>query len=182
MGVEEMSHVCVDILNLISIIHPCHYLATIYSVSVSWILTVVLPEPERMRLLSESATEVIGSVGPRNGSPTGFFASASQIRIVLSSEPEATRLPSGENATDLIQSVCPWNGSPTGFPVSASQIRMVLSSDPETMRLPSGKNAIDVMQSVCPWNGCPTGFPVSASQIRIVSSSDPEITTLGMTL
>jgi hypothetical protein len=40
------------------------------------------------------------SVCPRNGSPTSFPVSASQIRTVLSPEPETTRLPSGENATD----------------------------------------------------------------------------------
>ena len=140
-------------------------LPSIYSVSEVWIVTVSLPEPESTRLLSKSATDVIGFVGPRNGSPTGFLVSASQIRIVLSAEPETMRLPSGENATDMIQFVCPWNGSPTDSPVSASQIRIVSSYEPETTCLPSGENATDMIQFLCPLNGSPTGFPVSASQI-----------------
>ena len=39
-------------------------LPTIYSISEVWIVTVLLPEPESMRPLSEKATDVIESVAP----------------------------------------------------------------------------------------------------------------------
>jgi hypothetical protein len=63
--------------------------------------------------------------------------------MVLSEEPETTRLPSFEKATDQTVSLWPSNGPITVFPVSTSQIRMVLSEEPETTRLLSFEKATD---------------------------------------
>ena len=57
----------------------------------------------------ENATDMIKFVCPCNVSPTGFPISASQIQIVLSSNPKTICLPLGENATDQIKAVCPLN-------------------------------------------------------------------------
>src|ERR1700675_163123 len=75
--------------------------------------------------------------------------STSQMQIVMSYEPETTRLPSGENATDVTSAVCPSNGPEMISPVSTSQMQIVMSSEPETTCLPSGENATDVTHSVC---------------------------------
>src|SRR5580693_9269221 len=50
---------------------------------------------------------------------------ASQIRTVLSRDPETMRVPSGENATDQTQPECPHRGPLMGAPDAASQIRTV---------------------------------------------------------
>ena len=76
--------------------------------------------------------------------------------MVLSNEPEAIRLPSGEIATDHTGSVCPRSGSPTCTLVSKSQTLIVRSSEPETMYLPSDEIAADHTESVCPRSGSPT--------------------------
>ena len=62
---------------------------------------------------------------------------ASQIRAVLSQDPVATLLPSGDQATLLTTRPCP-SSARTSSPVVASQIRAVLSQDPVATRLPSG--------------------------------------------
>jgi hypothetical protein len=72
------------------------------------------------------------------------------MRTVLSDEPDAIRLPSGEKATDKTQPVCPVNGWPSGAPVSESQMRTVLSDEPDAIRLPSGEKATDETKPVCP--------------------------------
>ena len=64
---------------------------------------------------------------PFKGPTTSSPVSASHTRIVLSSEPETMRRPSGENATDLTQSLWPFKGPTTSSPVSASHTRIVLS-------------------------------------------------------
>src|SRR5882672_3119916 len=81
----------------------------------------------------------------------GSPVSASQRRIVLSSEPDTIRDPSGENPTELTSLECPSSDLPMGSPVSASQRRMVLSSEPDTIRDPSGENPTDLTISECPW-------------------------------
>src|SRR3954449_8616098 len=87
---------------------------------------------------------------PSNGPATSSPVCASQIRIIMSSEPETTCLPSPENPTDLTQSVCPSNGPATSSPVCASQTRTVLSDKPETTHLPSPENPTELTLSVCP--------------------------------
>ena len=69
---------------------------------------------------------------------------ASQMRMVLSEEPEATSLPSDEKVTDHTQSVWPSKGLRIRSPVCASQIQMVLSGEPEAILLPSGEKATDL--------------------------------------
>jgi hypothetical protein len=49
---------------------------------------------------------------PSSGSPCGAPMAASQSRTVLSREPDATSLPSGEKATDQTASEWPSSGSP----------------------------------------------------------------------
>ncbi|KAJ7197983.1 hypothetical protein GGX14DRAFT_667304 [Mycena pura] len=88
--------------------------------------------------------------------PSSFCSSvpvaASQIRTVLSDEPDTMRVPSGENATD--QTASPWPSSfCSSVPVAVSQIRTVLSDEPDTMREPSGENATDKT-----WLPCPSSF------------------------
>ena len=63
-----------------------------------------------------------------------------QSRTVLSSEPEATSLPSGEKATLLTQLLWP-SSVRRAAPVAASQSRTVLSAEPEATSLPSGEKA-----------------------------------------
>src|SRR5260370_6922404 len=70
----------------------------------------------------EYATDHTQLVCPSRGSPAAAPVSASQIRIVLSSDPETMCRPSGEYATDRTKPVCPSRGSPTAAPFSASHI------------------------------------------------------------
>ena len=70
---------------------------------------------------------------PVRGWPMGWPVSASHTRTVLSSLPEAMRVPSGLNATLVHRAGVPGEGWPTGWPVSASHTRTVLSALPVTM-------------------------------------------------
>src|SRR6266702_2118311 len=63
---------------------------------------------ESSKLESESLAD-----GPASISPVMAF----HTRIVLSSEPETMRWPSGENATDETQPLCPVNSPASGSPV-----------------------------------------------------------------
>ena len=65
---------------------------------------------------------------------------ASHIRAVLSKDPVATHLPSGDQATLQTRSPCP-SSARTTSPVVASQIRAGLSQDPVATCLPSGDQA-----------------------------------------
>jgi hypothetical protein len=65
----------------------------------------------------------------------------------MSSEPDATSLPSGEKATDVTESEWPLSGSPCGAPEAASQSRTVMSPEPDATSLPSGEKATDLTQS-----------------------------------
>ena len=56
--------------------------------------------------------------------PIGTPDTASQIRIVLSSEPETMWVPSGENATDWTEPERPCRGSPIGAPDAASKFEL----------------------------------------------------------
>jgi hypothetical protein len=95
---------------------------------------------------------------------------ASQMRFVLSPDPETPCLLSGENTTEVTPSVCPSNG-----PYDASSLSVPdASSLAETMRLLSGENATKVTQPVCPSDEPAMMSPVSASQMRIVLSHNPE--------
>src|SRR5713226_263409 len=73
-----------------------------------------------------------------------------QIRKLLSSLPEARRLPSGLNATDQTPRAWPRRtvGSASGVPSSHS--RMVVSPLPEARHLPSGLNATDEIPPAWP--------------------------------
>jgi hypothetical protein len=97
---------------------------------------------------------------------------------VLSSEPDATSLPSGEKATELTGPEWPSSGPPYGAPVAASQSRTVLSIEPDATSLPSGEKATDLTQSEWPSSGLPCGAPVAASQSRTVLLSEPDATSL----
>jgi hypothetical protein len=66
-----------------------------------------------------------------------------QSLIVLSREPDATSLPSGEKATELTEFKCPLSGSPRGAPVAASQSLTVSSYEPDATSLPSGEKATE---------------------------------------
>ena len=79
----------------------------------------------------ENTTDQTQFVCPQSGSPTGSRDLASQIRIVLSVEPETMRLQSGENTTDTTE-LYPWSGSSAGSRSSASHILIVSSFEPET--------------------------------------------------
>jgi len=69
---------------------------------------------------------------------------ASQIRTAPSSDPEASRVESGEKATDWTPP--PWPSSVRRqAPLPASQIRTAPSSDPEASRVESGEKATDWM-------------------------------------
>ena len=82
------------------------------------------------------------------GPDTVWPVSMSQIRTVLSFEPETTRLPSRENAMDLTPSVCPSNRLEMVWPVSTSQMCTVLSPKLETTRFPSCENVMEVTSSM----------------------------------
>ncbi len=73
--------------------------------------------------------------------PTGRPVAVSHNRTVLSTLPEAMRVPSGLNATLSHRVVVAAIGSPIGCPVAASHNRTVLSAPPEAIRVPSGLNA-----------------------------------------
>jgi hypothetical protein len=66
-----------------------------------------------------------------------------QILMVLSFEPNAICLPSGEKVTDKTQSVCPINGWPSRSPVSESQMHTVVLSEPDAICLPSREKATE---------------------------------------
>ncbi len=70
---------------------------------------------------------------------------ASQSRTVLSSDADATSLPSGEKATD-VDRTREWPSSvcTERRPVAASQSRTVLSSDADATSLPSGEKATEL--------------------------------------
>lgn len=69
---------------------------------------------------------------------------ASQSCTVLSQDPEARRVPSGEKATALTYPEWPPNIA-VQFPVIVSQSRTVWSSDPEASWVPSGENITDLI-------------------------------------
>src|SRR5437762_2364747 len=78
---------------------------------------------------------------------------ASQILMVVSSDPETTNFPSLDNATDVTGP--PWPSSVcTSSPVVASQILMVVSFDPETT---------DVAQLLWPSSVCKQGLQLSST-------------------
>src|SRR5258706_541668 len=87
---------------------------------------------------------------PSRGLPTVVPALASQIRMVLSAEPEMICRPSGVHTTDHTPSVCPFRGLLTAAPVSTSQIRIVMSLDPVAMWYPFGEQQMDMTAPVCP--------------------------------
>jgi hypothetical protein len=78
---------------------------------------------------------------------THASASGSHKRIVLSSDPDASRCPVGENATDLTAPVCSVR-VPTHCPLSGFQSMTVLSHDPDASRCPNGENATEYTASV----------------------------------
>ena len=68
----------------------------------------------------------------------------SQMRTVLSHEPEATNLPSGEMETDITysnnDSKCPFSVA-VQVPKVRSKMRTVLSHEHEAKNLPSGESS-----------------------------------------
>jgi len=59
--------------------------------------------------LGENETENTPPKHPCEGSAIRMPDTASHIRIVVSSDPDAMRVPSGENATDVTPPECPVN-------------------------------------------------------------------------
>ena len=55
----------------------------------------------------EKTTDITESACPWRGLPTWSPVCASQIQIVLSSDPDTMYLPPGENETDKTEEVCP---------------------------------------------------------------------------
>jgi phosphatidylethanolamine-binding protein (PEBP) family uncharacterized protein len=72
--------------------------------------------------------------------PQAAPVAESQSLTVLSSDPDAISLPSGENATPRTGDEWPLS-VPQAAPVAESQSLTVLSSDPDAISLPSGENA-----------------------------------------
>ena len=105
---------------------------------------------------------------PERGCPIGRPVAASHTNTLLSTPPEAMRVPSGLNATAFTFSAEPDSGSPTG--VAASHTRTVVSKPPDTIRVLSGLNATLRTHSGCPVNGLPSGCPFAASHTRIFVS------------
>ena len=102
----------------------------------------------------------------------------SHKRIVLSSLPEASTLPSGLNAISSTQLVCPVSGdAPSGRCVATSHKRIVLSMLLEASTLPSGLNATRFSQSVCPVKGSPSRSRFATFH-RMVLYPLPEASTL----
>jgi hypothetical protein len=96
---------------------------------------------------------------------------------VLSHDPEARSLPSGEKATDATESVWPASVFNTASrPVETSHSCTTSSLDPEARSLPSGEKATEVakpeLKRVC------LTCPEATSHSFTVSSLDPEASTL----
>ena len=69
----------------------------------------------------------------------------SQSLTVLSRDPDATNLPSGENA--MAETLCEWPLSILrAVPVAGSQSLTILSLDADATNLPSGENAMALTQ------------------------------------
>src|SRR5262249_36516467 len=107
----------------------------------------------------------------RCGRHRGTLA-ASHTFTVLSSLPEAMRLPSGLNATPLTHSVCPLRVR-SSLPVAASPTSTGVSPLPAPTRMPTGRSAPRLTQSVCPFRER-VSLPVAASHTFTVLSSLPE--------
>src|SRR5437879_3525743 len=73
--------------------------------------------------------------------------------MVLSKEPEANTLPSGDQAMQRIDSECPVRVC-IDCPVCMSQRRIVLSLEPEASTLPSGDQAMWETSPECPRSVC----------------------------
>ncbi len=65
------------------------------------------------------------------------------MRTVLSRDPDAMNLPSGEMETDDTPPECPVSVA-VQAPEAISQMRTVLSRDPDAMNLPSGEMETDL--------------------------------------
>src|SRR3970040_1664640 len=91
--------------------------------------------------------------------------------MLLSSELEARRLPSGLNATLRTRSPWPWK-RPISAREATSHSRMLRSAEPDARRAPSGLNATIQTRSAWPWRRA-TNSPEAASQSRMPPSSEP---------
>lgn len=108
---------------------------------------------------------------PTQRGPPDF---TSQMRIAVSSEPDAMRLPSGVQATQSTAPTCPLNGW-RATPRATSQTRIVQSAEPEATSLPAGEKASDVSQSACPLNTTWADASCARlSRILTAPSSEPE--------
>src|SRR5437588_6575534 len=97
-----------------------------------------------------------------------FGLTGIQTCTVLSSLPEARRLPSGDHATVCTLPPCArW--VKTFVPLVASQTCTVLSSPPDAIRVPSGDHATAATGRLCP-RYVKRWLPVAASQICTVPS------------
>ena len=101
-----------------------------------------------------------------------FATSWSQSLIIISYDPDATSLPSGENATAATGLEWP-SSVGRGAPVARSQSLTVLSRDPDASSPPSGENAMAQRHSEWP-TSIRRGAPVASSQSLTVLSRDPD--------
>ena len=94
--------------------------------------------------------------------------------IVLSSDPEASSVPSREYATERTSSVCP--SSVVVFPVATSHSTTVPSPNPEASIVPSGERATE---KTLPLRASKVAVlvPVCTFHSLIVLSKDPEANT-----
>src|SRR5829696_1854992 len=74
-------------------------------------------------------------------------------RTVLSSEPEAISVPSGEKATQFTIPLCP-SSVCRSSPLFTFHNLMVLSPEAEAISVPSGENATSLTLRLCPSSAC----------------------------
>ena len=100
--------------------------------------TIMLHMVDRSISTRSSKDEVVKS---KVGLPTGARSSESHKRTLLSGDPDAIRVPSGEKLRHLTRSSCAFQISTTLLPVNTSQVEMVPSSYPAKILVPSGHHA-----------------------------------------
>ena len=135
-----------------------------------------VPHPQRLIVRPAHDPPAVGGVrhvgnGPAWPRKTASSAPlpASHTRTVSSSEPVATRAPSGEKVTAVTVASWPWS-SASSAPLPASHTRAVWSYAPLASRVPSGAYARQQTLPACPRRTARSS-PVMASHRRTVSSA-----------
>jgi hypothetical protein len=94
------------------------------------------------------------------------------MRTVLSPEPEAMRVPSGENTAEVIERLWPLSNA-ICLAVRVFQIRIVLSPELKAIRVPSEENTTNP-PSPAYFSGRASFSPVCQSQMRTELSHEPQ--------